>query len=117
MALNVKQGFVSLYLTKPQKWGEEGDWVEYPFSIKERSFTHIIEYDEETAYNITTAVETAVPILKSCIELLGGAEIVDDEYYFRNQYLGARFVELKDLTWSNYDSCLRHNDKFYIKKM
>lgn len=115
MAAKVDVGYMCLYLTKPETFGQD-DWVEYPFSIEERTYIHTVQFDKEMEANILKAVEDNYPLIGQCVKLLNSAVEYDDEQFYRMQYMGTRFLKLKDTNWLNKETCIKHKSIFYTQK-
>ena len=114
MCTKAPLGYMLMYLTKPELWGEEG-WKEYPIDLKDRYFLHEIKFDEQIAYEITLAVEKAVPIRDVLIEKLQAAKVIDEVEFFYEQLKSYPYKPIKEASNMLNVDFFRVNDEFYYK--
>lgn len=114
MALGLEHGLMVIYLTKPEIWGS-GEFVEYPFELEDRVHFHHIEKCDRTQDSILLAVEQYQPKLDELVEILNGADVVDELDFFYMQKKGIKYRKLKKS--SNYwnSEVIRVGDEFYYK--
>lgn len=114
MCLNVNQGYLLNYLTKPEEWGSD-TWEEFPIPLDDRYHIHEIKVDAELQDRIQSTCEKYFPYIQICAEILKSAEVLDDtEFFYQQFYSEKRFKKLKDINWiENIGKIIRHANEFY----
>ena len=107
-------GYVLIYLTKPELWGED-NWKEYPLPVEERYHLHEIKWDEQTVYEITESVAKAVPIRDALVEKLKAAKVIDEVEFFYEQIKHYCYRPIKEASKILEVDFVRCNDEFYFK--
>ena len=116
MALKVDKAYLINYLTKPESFGDEM-WTEYPFPIEDRYFIHEIDKCEETCDTILEYAEKYHPLISKCLDMIGGATILDEIEFFYSQLKGGvKYLTLKERWLNNDKEVFRYEKEFYVKK-
>lgn len=114
MCTKAPVGYVLIYLTKPELWGED-NWKEYPLTVNERYHLHEIQWHDQTVYEITEAVEKAVPVRDALIDRLKAAKVLDEMDFFRQQMKNYCYRPIKEAAKILEHDFFRVNDEFYYK--
>jgi len=114
MSFKAPIGYMLLYLTKPETWGQD-DWTEYPMPIKDRNHIHEIKADEQSQYEILQAVEKAVPVRDEIVQKLLNAKLLTEEEFFYNQMSANRYRKIKEASNLLNIDYIRVGDGFYYQ--
>lgn len=114
MSVNGTEGALCTYLTKREEWGSD-TWDEYPFALADRHKIEVIKKDEEMCDRILSEVEKAAPERDLYIEILGNAEVMEEEKYFYHQMKHNKYRDIKLCSNLSNSEILRVKNKFYYK--
>ena len=114
MSLKAPLGYMCMVLVKPEKWGEE-NYKDYPIPLTQRYHCHTIHADEQRQYEITLAVEKAVPARDALIEKLKAAKVIDEMEFFYEQLKHYCYRPIKEASNMLNVDFVRVNDEFYYK--
>lgn len=89
-------GLICFFLSRPEPWGLDESWTEYPFALPLRHTIIEIKKDEAVCEDILTAIDKYTPIKNQLAEKLKAAKVMTETEFFYEQYNGYKLRPLRN---------------------